>query len=399
VRAAPLLTKSNAALLSLLGLPLFFGCRTQLEAASPAPTPAPANLAKLVRLEKIATSTGRPVFLAAAPGDRSGRVFVVEQTGTIRILRPGAAAPEPAPFLDLTARSTPGIRGNAEQGLLGLAFHPTYAESGRFFVNFTDREGDTRIVEFRRVAGDPDRADPASAREVLKIDQPYANHNGGHLLFGPDGKLWVGTGDGGSANDPHGNGQSRTALLGKMLRLDVERENPTAEIVAIGLRNPWRYDFDPDTGDLFIADVGQNQFEEIDVAPAAKLVGHNFGWNVLEGLHCFRSRDCDRSGMTDPVVEYSHDEGCSITGGIVYRGRAIPELHGTYFYSDYCTAILRGFRWRNGEVVDHWDWKGALDPDSQLAAVSSFGRDADGEMYVLSLDGAIWKMVRRRPKA
>jgi glucose/arabinose dehydrogenase len=259
-------------------------------------------VAKLVRLEKIAASADRPVFLAAAPGDRSGRLFLVEQKGTIRILRAGAAAPEPTPFLDLTARSTPVKSRNSEQGLLGLAFHPTYAQSGRFFVNFTDREGDTRVVEFRRMAGDPDRADPASEREVLEIDQPYANHNGGHLLFGPDGKLWVGTGDGGSANDPRRNGQNKTALLGKMLRLDVEREKPTAEIVAIGLRNPWRYDFDPDTGDLFIADVGQNEFEEIDVAPAGRLIGHNFGWNVLEGLHCFPpgSRDCDRSGMTDP---------------------------------------------------------------------------------------------------
>jgi len=382
-------------------LPLSGGCRSQLEAASPQPTPPPANMAKLVRLEKIATSTDRPVFLAAAPGDRSGRLFIVGQTGTIRILRAGAAAPEPTPFLDLTARSTPVKSRNSEQGLLGLAFHPTYAQSGRFFVNFTDREGDTRVVEFRRMSGDTDRADPASEREVLEIDQPYANHNGGHLFFGPDGRLWVGTGDGGAANDPQRNGQNKTALLGKMLRLDVEREKPTAEIVAIGLRNPWRYDFDPDTGDLFIADVGQNEFEEIDVVPAGRLIGHNFGWNVLEGMHCFPpgSGDCDRAGMTDPVVEYTHDEGCSITGGIVYRGRAIPELNGTYFYSDYCTAILRGFRWRDGRVVDHWDWKTALDPDSQLARVSSFGRDADGEMYVLSLDGGIWKMVRRAPPA
>jgi glucose/arabinose dehydrogenase len=387
--------------LALLLLPLSGGCRSKLEAASPQPTPPPADMAKLVRLEKIATSTDRPVFLAAAPGDRSGRLFIVGQTGTIRILRAGAAAPEPTPFLDLTARSTPVKGRNSEQGLLGLAFHPTYAQSGRFFVNFTDREGDTRVAEFRRMSGDTDRADPASERGVLEIDQPYANHNGGHLLFGPDGRLWVGTGDGGSANDPQRNGQNKTALLGKMLRLDIEREKPTAEIVAIGLRNPWRYDFDPDTGDLFIADVGQNEFEEIDVVPAGRLIGHNFGWNVLEGMHCFPpgSGDCDRAGMTDPVVEYTHDEGCSITGGIVYRGRAIPELHGTYFYSDYCTAILRGFRWRDGRVVDHWDWKTALDPDSQLARVSSFGRDADGEMYVLSLDGGIWKMVRRAPPA
>jgi glucose/arabinose dehydrogenase len=246
------------------------------------------------------------------------------------------------------------------------------------------------VVEMK-VSGDPDRADAASARLILFLKQPYANHNGGDVVFGPDGKLYVGTGDGGSARDPHGNGQNPAALLGKMLRLDVDAAAPRPEIVAIGLRNPWRYAFDGDV--LYIADVGQDRYEEIDVVPLAALAGANFGWNVLEGRHCLEGASCDDKGMIAPVVEYDHRSGCSVTGGQVYRGKALPQLAGIYFFSDYCTGLVRGFRWRDGAVADYWDWKPALDPAHRLAAVSSFGVDADGELYILSLDGIVWKLV------
>jgi glucose/arabinose dehydrogenase len=356
----------------------------------PQPVAVPPELAGLFRLETVA-KVSQPVALTVAPGDATKRLFVVDKGGRIRIVRDGAVLPEP--FLDLSRSVSDG----SEQGLLGLAFHPGYAENGRFVVNYTDKAGDTRVVEYKVAAGTPDRADPASARELLKIDQPYSNHNGGDVRFGPDGKLYIGTGDGGSANDPHKNGQNRKSLLGKMLKLDVDAATPTAEVVAIGLRNPWRYAFDPKTRDLYIADVGQNKWEEVNVVSLAALAGANFGWNVLEGAHCF-SGNCDQPGLSRPVVEYDHGAGCSITGGAVYRGKALPELDGIYFYADYCTALLRGFRWRDGKVVDHWDWKPALDPRSSLSQITSFGEDADGELYVLSQGGNIYKIVRAAGK-
>jgi glucose/arabinose dehydrogenase len=357
-------------------------------AAPPKPPPVPAPLSGLFHLERVARAS-QPVFLAAAPGDASGRLFIVEKGGRVRILRGGELLP--TPFLDLSRE----VSGASEQGLLGLAFHPRFADNGRFVVNHTDRRGDTRVVEYRVAAGAPDRADPASARELLFIDQPYANHNGGDVRFGPDGKLYVGTGDGGSANDPKGHGQNRTSLLGKMLRIDVDAPEPRAEIVAVGLRNPWRNAFDPVTAMLYIADVGQSRLEEVHVVPLADLPGKNFGWNVLEGSRCLSGSTCARAGMTPPVVEYDHGAGCSITGGVVYRGKALPELSGIYFYADYCTALLRGFRFIDGAVVDHWDWKAALDPGARLSQVTSFGEDADGELYVLTQGGPIFKLVRR----
>jgi glucose/arabinose dehydrogenase len=221
----------------------------------------------------------------------------------------------------------------------------------------------------------------------------FNNHNGGNLVFGPDGKLYVGTGDGGFANDPFGHGQDRSALLGKMLRLDVDAPGrPTPEVLMIGLRNPWRYAFDRKSGDLYIADVGQDRYEEVDVVPAGSFAGRNFGWKVTEGLHCRAGRTCDTRGMTPPVVEYNHQAGCSITGGFVYRGKALPQLDGVYFYADYCTALVRSFRMRAGHVVDAWDWRATLDPQPQLANIASFGEDADGELYIVSLDGVVWAL-------
>ncbi|WP_438009880.1 PQQ-dependent sugar dehydrogenase [Sorangium sp. So ce321] len=361
---------------------------------SPAPPPPPSRDAGSgVKLSVFARGLDAPVALTFSPGDDRERLFVVEKPGRVRILAGGRA--QGAPFLDVSALVSTG----EEQGLLGIAFHPRYAENGRFFVNYTDRRGDTRVVEYRAAQGDPDRADPATARELLHIEQPYSNHNGGHLAFGPDGKLYVGTGDGGKRDDPHGHGQNRRSLLGKMLALDVNgpgQERPAPEIVQIGLRNPWRYSFDRKTGDLYIADVGQDRFEEVHVVPVDRIAGHNFGWNVVEGDgHCLRGLSCSREGLTPPVMEYPHDDGCSITGGFVYRGAELPELDGLYFYADYCTALLRSFRWKDGRATEPTDWRPILDPDNALSRLTSFGEDARGELYVLSQDGEIYRFARR----
>jgi glucose/arabinose dehydrogenase len=239
------------------------------------------------------------------------------------------------------------------------------------------------------------RAGAAGSRRLLRVPQPAPNHNGGGVEFGPDGKLYVLLGDGGGADDPDGNAQNPKLHLGKALRIDVESPQPRVEVVGKGLRNPWRYSFDPRTNDLYIGDVGQNEWEYVHVVPGGKLAGQNFGWNIVEGTHCFGARTCNRQGLHLAVYEYPHREGCSITGGHVYRGKALPELDGLYFFSDYCTALLRSFRFRNGRVSDVWDWKEALDPESQLANVASFGLDQEGELYIVGHDGPIFKLVRR----
>lgn len=369
------------------------GCRAK--AAGPAAGPVPAGIAAGVSLVRVATGLSKPVALTFAPGDPSGRLFAVEKTGTVRIMRGGRIDMQVPPFLDLSQR----VSSASEQGLLGLAFHPRFAENRRLYVNLTDKKGDTRVLELTVARDDPDRVDPATERELIFVDQPFSNHNGGNLAFGPDGLLYVGLGDGGSGGDPKGNGQNPTALLGKMLTLDVDAETVGApRIVALGLRNPWRYAFDRKTGDLWIGDVGQNDFEEVDVLrPAHRAAPRptNFGWNVAEGFHCYNASTCDLKAYTPPVVEYDHDEGCSITGGYVYRGRDLPMLAGRYFYADYCTAMVRSLR-GNGPgqpVTDVWDWRAALDPENRLANLSSFGEDAAGELYLLSLDGDVYKFV------
>jgi glucose/arabinose dehydrogenase len=250
------------------------------------------------------------------------------------------------------------------------------------------------VLEYRVSETDPEKVDMSTARPIFELEQPFSNHNGGYLQFGPDGKLYVGTGDGGAAGDPLGAGQDDKNLLAKMLRFDVDAEDPRPDIVSKGLRNPWRYDFDSKTGDLYIADVGQNKYEFIYVVAADDLYGHNFGWNVVEGNRCFKSKSCEQSGFTPAVIEYDHGTGCSITGGVVYRGKAIPELDGAYFYADYCTAILRSFRWTRDGVRQHWSWNTALDPKKRLREISAFGTDKDGELYILSLQGDIYKLVR-----
>jgi glucose/arabinose dehydrogenase len=349
------------------------------------------------RLQPVVTGLSSPLYVTTPPGDIS-RLFIVEQTGAIRIVKDGILLP--APFLDLSGRIIVG----GEQGLLGLAFDPEYATTGRFVVHYTDPVGDTHLSTFQ-VTADPDVADPASEQIILAADQPYPNHNGGQVVFGPDGFLYLGLGDGGSANDPEGRGQDLTELLGSILRLDVQggpsytvpSDNPFVgqagvlpEIWSYGLRNPWRFSFDRATGDLYIADVGQNQFEEVDVASAADGAGRgtNYGWNVMEGSHCLTGDQCDQTGLTLPAFEYDHGQGCSITGGYVYRGAAIPQLQGVYFFSDYCQGWVRSFRYSGGAVTELTDWP-TLRPGGQI---TSFGEDNAGELYVVAT-GGVYKVV------
>lgn len=357
--------------------------------------PVPKAIADQVALEQVARGLRRPVLLTVAPGDARKRWFVVGQhVGAIRILENDKLLARP--FFTIADIS----KGN-EQGLLGVAFHPQYQDNGRLYVHYTAKDKSTHVVEYRVRKDDPDAVDPTTARELLHVEQPYSNHNGGHLEFGPDGKLYTGLGDGGAANDPKRNGQNPTSLLAKLLRIDVDAKDPKPEIVHVGLRNPWRFSFDRETGDLFIGDVGQNLWEMVHVVSAGDPRKHNFGWNVVEGTHCFDAesgggkKSCDKSGFTLAAVEYPHDEGCSITGGIVYRGKALPMLAGRYFYADYCTGLLRSFVWTQGVVREHWDWKPSIDRDGVLTQVSSFGIDHDGELYILELTGSIYKLVPR----
>jgi glucose/arabinose dehydrogenase len=344
---------------------------------------------------RVASGLANPLDLQAPPGDPS-RLFIVEQRGRIRVLRDGQLLG--APFLDVTSRVSSG----GERGLLGLAFHPRYAENRRFFVNYTDRSGNTHIAEFH--AADPDRADPGSERTLLVVDQPFANHNGGGLAFGNDGMLYAGLGDGGSGGDPLGNGQALDVLLGKILRLDVDgsrlapSDNPFVstpgaepEIWALGLRNPWRFAFDRATGDLYIGDVGQGEREEVDIGLVSRHGGENYGWNIREGTRCYSTPSCRSAGLTPPVAEYTHADGCSITGGVVYRGCRMPGYAGTYFYGDYCSAIIRSFRFEGGVVTEERDWTATL--GGGIDSVSSFGTDADGEVYIVDYRGEVYKIV------
>jgi glucose/arabinose dehydrogenase len=347
---------------------------------------------------RVVGGLSSPLDLQAAPGD-TARLFVVEQRGRIRIVRGQTLSA--TPFLDISDR----LRCCGEQGLLGLAFHPAYAQNGRFFVNYTNPQGHTHVSEFR-VSSNPDAADPGSERQLLFVSQPFANHNGGGLAFGPDGRLYIGLGDGGSGGDPQGNGQFLGTHLGKMLRIDVDggmpygvpadnpfRTTPGAlpEIWALGLRNPWRFSFDRSSGELYIADVGQSAREEVDVAPAGR-GGQNYGWNVMEGTLCFRpSSGCTMNGLTLPVLDYGRGVGGSITGGYVYRGCRLPGYHGTYFYGDFISGAIRSFRLQGGQATDARDWSGTIGRD--IGNVSSFGQDAEGELYIVDYDGEVFRIV------
>lgn len=352
--------------------------------------PVPPDLGSAVKLAVVAEKLDQPLGMAFAPKDPAKRLFIVEKTGAIRVLKEGRVLS--APYLDLTKRVSRG----GEQGLLGLAFDNAFMTTGKLYVNYTDKFGDTRIVEITVASPAADVAEVKDERQLLLEWQPYPNHNGGHLVMTPEGWLLVGLGDGGSAGDPRNNGQNPKTVLGKMFRLDPAAKSKSlrTRILAKGVRNPWRYTLDRATNDLYIGDVGQNKWEEVHVVPLAELAGKNFGWNIMEGNHCYGGSSCNREGLTAAVVEYDHDAGCSITGGVVYRGKAIPALAGTYFYSDYCTAFLRSFRWtEQGGATDQYEWKKAVDPKNQLAQVASFGEDEDGEVYILCLTGTVYKVV------
>ncbi|MCS6800589.1 MAG: PQQ-dependent sugar dehydrogenase [Dehalococcoidia bacterium] len=365
---------------------------TPIEAARPDPT------AVGITLRLVASGLNQPTDLAAPP-DGSGRLFILERPGLIRVIANGQLLP--TPFLDLRSLIT---ASGQEQGLLGIAFHPGYAQNGRFFVFYTARNGDNTVAEYR-VGSDPARADPATGRVLLAIPDFAPNHNGGSLQFGPDGMLYIGTGDGGGAGDPQRTSQNVGSLLGKLLRIDVDRGTPYAippdnpyvgqpgarpEIWAIGLRNPWRFSFDRATGDLWIADVGQNALEEINFTPAGTPPPVNYGWSIMEGSQCFRGTGCATASLAMPVAEYGRALGCSVTGGYVYRGRAFPQLAGIYFYGDYCSGRIWGLarestgRWQAAELL--------VDPTLRI---SSFGEDAAGELYVLDLGGRVFQLVAR----
>jgi glucose/arabinose dehydrogenase len=334
----------------------------------------------------------------AHANDGSGRLFVLEQHGAIRIVQEGQILPEP--FLDITPQVT--STGN-EQGLLGLAFHPRYTENGYFYVNYTRTDGDTIIARFQVSAENPNLADPASETQLMHIPQPFANHNGGAVVFGPDGYLYLALGDGGAAGDPQGNGQSLDTLLGKILRIDVDAQdtagrlygipadNPFSdggglpEIWAYGLRNPWRIAFDRLTGDLYFADVGQNQWEEVNYLPAGSPGGANFGWDYFEGTHSYEGQLPSGTTVVAPVAEYSHAEGgCSITGGFVYRGPSLPAFQGVYLYGDFCTGLIWGLlRSPDG------GWQNAL-LFQNAGRITSFGEDEAGELYLLDRSGVVY---------
>lgn len=354
------------------------------------------------RVSIFTRSVSSPVRVTAPPGD--DRVFVVEQNGLIRVFNRGGSSR--GVYLDLTSVTV--LSG--ERGLLGLAFAPDYRTSGRFYVNYTDLAGDTRIARYR-VSADPDRADAAHPEIILTVTQPYSNHNGGHLAFGPDGKLYIGLGDGGNGGDPQNNGQNPQSLLGKMLRLDVSPASgygippdnpfvssaPRDEIWALGLRNPWCYAFDAVTGDLWIADVGQDRLEEIDTQPAASRGGENYGWRLMEGGDCYNPPSaCNDGSLTLPIHTYTHGGApsrCSISGGGVYRGAAVPALQGAYLFADYCSDQVWSLV-RQGGSVTVTERTAQLTPAGGFGNIVSFGTDGHDEMYVVDRGGnAIYRLV------
>jgi glucose/arabinose dehydrogenase len=344
-------------------------------------------------LDEVVSGLDAPVFLTHA-GD--SRLFVVEQGGRVRIVENGQLLG--APFLDISGI----VLHQGERGLLSTAFHPNYSNNGFFYVYHTDQSGDSRLA---RYSGSGNTADPGSGLTLMTIGQPFSNHNGGQLAFGADGMLYVGLGDGGSGGDPQGHGQDTSTLLGSILRIDVDNpdaglnygipsDNPffgsgtaRGEIWVYGVRNPWRFGFDYTDGLLYVADVGQSSFEEVTVVSAAA-GGLNLGWNVMEGMSCFNAGTCNQSGLVLPVLQYDNGGGnCSITGGYVYRGSELGGLQGHYFYSDYCGGFLRSFRFDNGAAADEQDW--GLD----AGAVTSFGQDFAGELYVVVAGGTVLKIA------
>jgi glucose/arabinose dehydrogenase len=324
----------------------------------------------------VARALAEPVQVIG-PRSEPRRLYVVEQRGTIRVIDRGKL--RSGFFLDARKRITAG----GEQGLLGLAFDPQYATNRFIYVNYTNTNGDTRVVRYRT---NGTRAVPSTARVLLAIDQPYANHNGGGLAFGPDGGLYVGTGDGGSGGDPENRAQSMDSLLGKMLRLDVRRPGSAPEIVALGLRNPWRYSFDRLTGDLYIADVGQGDIEEVDYTPRASPGLENYGWDVYEGSRRFEEKGAGPGELVLPVYEYSHDRGCTVVGGYVYRGSARPAERGRYTFGDYCEGTVWSLRVTDGDAT------GVRVEPFRIPSLTSFGENAAGEIFATSHEGVVYRL-------
>lgn len=362
---------------------------------------------------RIVSGVSRPVLVTAPQGDFE-RLFIVQQQGTIRIYDMTNAQLISTPFMDINSIVGGGTSGQDERGLLGLAFHPNYATNGFFYVYYTNNGSDTTVARYSVSTSNPNIANTASAQIVLTQNQPFTNHNGGMIAFGPnDGYLYIGLGDGGSSNDPQGNGQNTNTRLGKMLRIDVDGGTPFAippdnpfagpgapldEIWASGLRNPWRFSFDRENGDLYIADVGQFQWEEIDIQPGTSAGGENYGWRCMEGNNCtgLSGCTCNSAALTDPKQIYSHGSGCSITGGNVYRGCAMPDMHGIYFYADWCSNQIWSFVWNGSSVTQFTSRTTELNPpgSQSISGVTGFGEDAYGEIYICDWNGGeIFKIV------
>ncbi len=403
-RRAALLAAGVAATLIAGRLPATTAAAAMPRSLTDGPAIAAAPSSGTIKLTQVATGLSSPVLITSAR-DGSGRMFIVEKTGTIRVLKAGKVLA--TPLINLGG----SVSGGSEQGLLGLAFHPHFRTNRKFYVDYTNRSGDTVIREYRVSTANPDRVQSGSGRTILRISQPYANHNGGGIAFGPDGYLYIGTGDGGSGGDPGNRAQSKDLLLGKLLRIDVNgttashayripRSNPYVgragrnEIWQRGLRNPWRWSFDRTTGNLWIGDVGQSRYEEVDRAVRTSSGagrGVNWGWRVMEGFHCYRpATGCNTSGKKRPLLNYSHASNgrCAVTGGYVYRGTRIPALRGWYVFGDYCSGeiftVPANASPKPSKVILRGAGSGRL--------ISSFGESAGGELYVVDLRGTVYRI-------
>jgi glucose/arabinose dehydrogenase len=332
-------------------------------------------------LRPFATGLVSPVHVTA-PRSEPNRVYVVEQPGRIRVVVNGRLRAQP--FLDIRHL----VASGGERGLLSLAFHPNYAQNRRLFVNYTDRDGNTRVVEYRASA-DRQRALPGTARRWLLARQPYANHNGGQLAFGPDGRLYVGMGDGGSGGDPQNHGQRPGTLLGKLLVRNVNVTSSRWQTNALGLRNPWRFSFDRANGDLWLADVGQNAWEEVNWTPRGQLAQlRNYGWSAFEGRERFSNRAVGPGRLVEPLHVYGRGGGCSVTGGTVYRGQGVPDARGRYFFGDYCTGTVWSLRIAGGRAAD------VRTEPFRVQGLTSFGEDARGELYLTAHSGTVYRLAR-----
>ena len=398
-----------ALVLSLAGCP--GGSSTSSGSTTP-PTPHPSFA---LSLQRINVSLSFPVFVTSPPND--SRLFVVEKGGIIKVFDPNSQPIIPITFLNLTGQ----IATSGEQGLLGLAFHPNFAQNGFFYINVVTQTGFTEIRRYRVSMANPNQADTSTATVIIRVDQRlpsgalFENHKAGWLGFGLDGFLYIALGDGGSGGDPEEVAQNINVLLGKMLRLNVDADdfdtdparnyaippgnpfvgiNGADEIWALGLRNPWRSSFDRTTGDFYIADVGQGRWEEVNVATQASGggAGLNFGWDIMEGSVCHEPmQGCNQSGLVKPLVEYDHSSGaCSITGGYVYRGNVVPLLQGTYLYADYCLGFVRSFKLVNEQATEQSNWP-TLDPANEN--ITSFGEDSVGELYIVTQQGNLYRIV------